>query len=607
MFIKHLFYKCVYLKLVNQFGVPFYKEIMKNYVTLFLLVLIINVNAQIVNTNTELQNAVSNAQAGTIIELADGTWTNVQLSINVTATASQPCVIKAQNPGNVFFEGRSNISLGGSYIIFEGVIFQNASGLISNNDRIEPIIEFRDTSNNDCFNCTVRNIKVDAYNGTSAQEEDVFKWVIIYGAYNEVSYSSFIGKNGVGSIINDNHNNSTPDYSKIHHNYFADRVPVNNDVLGLNDQDAIRIGVSTTSLSDSFTEVYDNLFNNWAGEVEIISNKSGSNKYYNNTFRDYQGTLTLRHGNNTEVYGNYFFGNNNSFSGGVRIIGEDHKVYNNYFEGLRYRKPSGSGSSTTGALNVMNGLENSPLSGYYQVKNVLVVNNTLVDCDLGIRIGTSLSGATLAPENLIVANNIILNSSDNAFQETTAPIGNSIYEGNITQNGSWDLSNGVNSNQTVTSGLLTSGSDFYRLATGSAAIDAGVGTYSFLTNDILYGNRDANFDAGAEEFGAGGTVGPYDVANVGSTIGFGAFNALSVSDVTLEANALKLYPIPSFGELIISKKNEVIGTINIFDIQGKLLLTKHIEDESAQIDIREFSSGVYILKTETASVRFVVE
>ena len=598
----------LYLKLVNQFGSAFFKiDTMKNYIGLFLLVVAITAKAQIVSNTTQLQNAISNAQAGTVIELADGTWTNVQLSINVAATEAQPCIIKAQNPGNVFFEGRANISIGGSYIIFEGVIFQNASGLISNNNRIEPIIEFRDTSNNDCFNCTVRNIKVDAYNGTSAQEEDVFKWVIIYGAYNEVSYSSFIGKNGVGSIINDNHENSTPDYSKIHHNYFADRVPVDNNVTGLNDQDAIRIGVSTTSLSDSFTEVYDNLFNNWSGEVEIISNKSGSNKYYNNTFRDYQGTLTLRHGNNTEVFGNYFFGNNNPFSGGVRIIGEDHKVYNNYFEGLRYKKPNGSGSSTTGALNVMNGLENSPLSGYYQVKNVLVVNNTLVNCDLGIRIGTSLSGATLAPENLIVANNIILDSEINAFQETTAPTGTSIYQGNITQNGSWDLTNGVNSNQTVTSGLLASGSDFYRLVAGSAAIDAGVGTYPFLTHDILYGNREVDFDAGAEEFGAGGTVGPYEVADVGTTVGFGALNALSISDVSIENNAIKVYPVPGNGELTIAQNNGVIGEIKIFDSQGKLLLTQQIEGNSAKIDIRNFSSGVYILKTTTAALRFVVD
>ena len=580
---------------------------MKNYYYILLFLFYINSNAQVVTNNTELQTAISNATAGTIIELADGTWTDVQISINVNATVLQPCIIKAQNSGSVFFEGRSNVSIGGSYIIFEGVVFQNAFGLISNNDKIEPIIEFRDTSNNDCQNCIVRNVKIDAYNGTTSQEEDVFKWIIIYGEYNEVSYCSFIGKNGVGSIINDNHNNSTPDYSKIHHNYFADRVPVNNDVNGLNDQDAIRIGVSTTSLSDSFTEVYDNFFNNWSGEVEIISNKSGSNKYYNNTFRDYQGTLTLRHGNNVEVFGNYFFGNNNSFSGGVRVIGEDHKIYNNYFEGLRYRKPNGSGSSTTGALNVMNGLVNSPLNGYYQVKNAQIVNNTLVDCDLGIRIGTSLSGATLAPENLIVANNIMLDSDINAFEILTTPTGTSSNEGNITQNGSWDLTNGVNSNQTIASGLLTSGTDFYRLPAGSNAIDAGVGSYTFLTEDILGGPRDANFDAGAEEYGASGSVGPYYVTDVGLTIGFGAFNALSINENKLNKKQIKIYPNPTKDYLTITTNNTAIGAIKIVDVLGKLMLNTHVKLNELRINTSGFSSGVYFLKTEASVKRFIVE
>jgi poly(beta-D-mannuronate) lyase len=579
---------------------------MKKFLLLFLILIIFKIPAQVVNNKSELQTAISNATSGSIIELADGIWENVQLSINVNATSSQPCIIMAKNLGSVFFEGRSNISLGGSYVIFEGVIFRNALGLISSSDRIEPIIEFRDASNNDCFNCIVRNIKVDAYNGTSSQEEDVFKWVIIYGAYNEVSYSSFLGKNGVGSIINDNHNNSTPDYSKIHHNYFADRVPVNNDINGLNDQDAIRIGVSTTSLSDSFTEVYDNFFNNWAGEVEIISNKCGSNKYYNNTFRDYQGTLTLRHGNNTEVFGNYFFAENNAFSGGIRVIGEDHKIYNNYIEGVNHRKPSGSGSNATGGINVMNGIQDSELNQYFQVKNVQIVNNTLVNCDLAIRIGTSLSGATLAPENLIVANNIMLNSSDSAFQELTAPTGNSIYEGNITQNGSWDLTNGLNSNQTVASGLLTSGSDFFRLASGSAAINAGVGTYSYLTHDILYGDREVDFDAGAEEFGANGIVGPYKFTDVGTKIGFGALNPLSVGKDDFKNHSIKLYPVPSRDFLNISKTSSVIGQIEVYDTLGKLLHIQNIKSNKAKINISNFSSGVYVLKSEGARNRFVV-
>ena len=569
---------------------------MKLLFRLLILLFFISANAQIVTNNTELQNAISNAQPGTIIQLADGVWTDVQISINVNANEMQPCIIKAQNPGSVFFEGRANISLGGSFIVFEGVIFQNASGLITSNDRIEPIIEFRDTSNNDCVNCTVRNIKIDTYNGTALQEEDIFKWIIVYGEYNEVSYSSFIGKHGVGSIINDNHNNSTPDYTKIHHNYFADRTPVNNDVNGLNDQDAIRIGVSTTSLSDSFSEVYDNLFYNWSGEVEIISNKSGSNKYYNNTFRDYQGTLTLRHGNNAEVYNNYFFGNGNSFSGGVRVIGEDHKVYNNYFEGLRYRKPNGSGSSTTGAINVMNGIINSPLNGYYQVKNTVIVNNTLVDCDLGVRIGTSLSGATLAPENLIVANNIMLDCDTNAFQIITSPTGSSSNEGNITQNGSWDLTNGVNSNQTVNSGLLSSGTDFYRITSGSPAIDAGVGSYPFLTKDILYGDRENNFDAGAEEFDANGNVGPYSVADVGTSIGFASLNTLSLNDVELEFD---MFPNPA--ELTI--EFNTIDDYLIYDIRGRQI--KQVF-QGRYINLNGLKSGIYVVRNSSGFTKKLI-
>ena len=563
---------------------------------IFIILSIVSVYSQQVSTNYELNAAISNASAGTTIILANQTWTDVQININKTGTESNPITIKAQTPGNVFFEGRSNISLGGSYIIFEGVIFQNASGLITNGDKIEPIIEFRDTSNNDCVNCIVRNIKIDSYNGTSSQETLKFKWIIIYGEYNEVSYSSFIGKNGVGSIINDNHNNSTPDYSKIHHNYFADRVPVNNDVNGLNDQDAIRIGVSTTSLSDSFTEVYDNFFNNWSGEVEIISNKCGSNKYYNNTFRDFQGTLTLRHGNNTEVYGNYFFANNNSFSGGIRVIGEDHKIYNNYIEGVNHRKPSGSGSGATGGINVSNGKPNSALNEYYQVKNVQIINNTLVNCDLAIRIGTKVNSAlTLAPENLIVANNIMLNSSDSAFEETTVPFGTSIYEGNITQNGNWDLINGLNSNQTVTSGLLTSGSDFYNITSGSAALDSGLGTYNFLSTDITGGIRSTDFDTGAEEFNSGGTNLPYSIADVGLKLGFGADQTLNIVDFDNDTE-LQLYPNPIKGNyLTILLKNKNIGSVKIIDSLGRIVLQNYIALSKGKIEVTKLPKGIYIV------------
>jgi len=94
---------------------------------------------------------------------------------------------------------------------------------------------------------------------------------------------------------------------------------------------------------------------------------------YKQSFLECKGMLTLRHGNGCTVDGNYFFGNGVSESGGVRIIGENHKVYNNYFENLR-------GTNYRAALCMVRGKENSALSEYYQVKNALVAFNTMVNC-----------------------------------------------------------------------------------------------------------------------------------------------------------------------------------------------------------------------------------
>ncbi|TVZ56452.1 poly(beta-D-mannuronate) lyase [Lutibacter sp. Hel_I_33_5] len=569
-----------------------------------LLVSFINVKSQtIVNNSSELQSAISSATAGSKILLADGTWNNIFININKNGTDSQPIIITAQNLGAAFMTGNSRVYMRGNYITVSGLVFQNPSNLVVSGSTIEPIFEL-----NQCDNCQVINNKIDAYNGTDAQKTMKFKWVyIVDGQYNEIAHNSFIGKHGVGSIINDNRSLANADYLKIHHNYFADRTPVNNDINGLNDQDAIRIGTSTTSLSDSYSEVYNNFFYNWSGEVEIISNKSGKNKYYNNTFRDYQGTLTLRHGNGCEVFNNYFFANNNSFTGGVRIIGEDHKVYNNYIQGINSFKPSGSSSNVTGGINVMNGVTNSALNQYYQVKNVQVVNNTLVNCDYAIRVGTSLGG-TEEPENLKVANNIMYNTSKNAYQIKTSPSGASIAEGNITQNGSWDLTNNTNNNKTVSSGLIKSSLDFYRIPSTSPAIDAGVGSYTFLTNDILGSSRTSSFDAGAEEFGGSGNNIPYIVADVGNKVGFLSVNnaSLNVEKNSLKELGIKVYPIPTNTFLSINSQKETIGKIEVYDIQGKLLLKKESNNQLEKINTLEFKPGIYILKIKGVYSRFIV-
>ncbi|WP_372752353.1 chondroitinase-B domain-containing protein [Mariniflexile sp.] len=584
---------------------------MKNRILLILIMFVFVAQSQVVSNNTELQSAISNATAGTTIILANGIWNNTIISINKTGAAANPITIKAQNPGQVFLQGAPQISLGGNFIIFEGFVFKNPSNLVSvsggSKTTIEPIIEFRDASNNECNNCKVTNIKIDSFNGTASQATDTFKWIIIYGQYNEISHSSFIGKNGVGSIINDNRDNAKANYTKIHHNYFAERTPVG-DLNALNDQDAIRIGNSATSLSDSYTEVYNNFFYKWSGEIEVISNKSGKNKYYNNTFRDYSGALTLRHGNNCDVFDNYFLANNYPMSGGVRVMGEGHKVYNNYIEGIRSRKEDGSSSNGTGGINIANGKSDGVLNGYLPVIDAIIVNNTLVNCDYGIRVGTTFDSNTqnVAPNNVIIGNNIIFldevitnASSNRALQVVTQLTGDSKYENNIKQTGIWDSFGTVSAtgNINVESGLLVSGADFYRLPSGSSAINYGAGTYNFLTEDVLGSSRPTTFfDAGAEEYGGNGTNFPYKEEDVNVKIGFLSSPSPYIS---LSTNALEFNKTENSSSFDISSNvdwniSEEASWISINPISGS-------NGSTVTVTVLENSTGVNRSATITVS------
>ena len=545
---------------------PFYKLL--SSVLLFFISTISY--AQIVNNLSELNNAINNASPGTTIILANGTWNNTFIEINKNGTSSEPITITAQNPEAVLMTGNSRVYLKGSYLIVSGLVFQDPANLIVNGDRIEPVFELKE-----CDNCKVINNKIDGYTGTESQKSLKFKWILNDGQYNEIAYNSFIGKYGVGSIINDNRNSTEPDYLKIHHNYFADRTPIN-VINEDNDQDAIRLGNSSTSLDDSFSEVHENYFYNFFGEVEVISNKSGQNKYYKNTFRDYAGTLTLRHGNNCEVYGNYFFAENNLFSGGIRVIGENHKIYNNYVEGVNSIKPDGSTSNTTGAINVSNGRLDGEINGYFQVKNTEIVHNTFVNCDYGFRIGTNVGGdLDQAPEDLIVANNIMYNSSINDYQIFTAPIGNSISEGNF-----GDLTN---------TEMLDDG-DFYRLTNGSSPIDASIGTYPYAVLDILTGTRDENFDVGAEEFGADGMQIPYEAEDVGMLVGFGAEAvsnpSLAVSPSTIifgqDAGTLSFYVVSNIDWVITENLSWL--SLDVTSGSGTLIVTATLDDNTTGVE-----------------------
>ena len=85
-------------------------------------------------------------------------------------------------------------------------------------------------------------------------------------------------------------------------------------------------------------------------------------------------------------------------SGGIRVIGEDHKILNNYIDGVEQ-----------GGIWITSGIVNSPLKGYFQAKNISIASNTIVDCHgpcLELDAGIGRSGRTLRPQNVTIRKNL---------------------------------------------------------------------------------------------------------------------------------------------------------------------------------------------------------
>jgi len=392
--------------------------------------------------NVTSASAINNGSwvAGDTIVMKNGNWTNQVISFRATGTASNPIVLLAETAGQVILNGNSRLSFSGKYIEINGLFFKN--GTLSGSD----VIMFRTSSSDVAENCRLTNTTIDSYNPTDNTVDS--KWVSLYGKNNQVDHCSFVNKNNSGTLLVVWLQSGVTVNHVISDNYFGKRdsnLDANGDEL--NGQEIIRVGDSSTSMTTANVTVSGNFFEHCNGEIEIISNKSCGNLYQNNLFFECHGMLTLRHGNGCVVEGNYFFGNGTTESGGVRIIGENHKVYNNYFEKLR-------GTGYRAAICMVRGKENSALSEYFQVKNALVEFNTMVDCSQSFSINyNSSSSLTLPPIGSTIAHNHICNftnSNNNVTIDQTNVSGLDItWKNNLMNQGKYSNFS-YNSTQVIT-------------------------------------------------------------------------------------------------------------------------------------------------------------
>ena len=318
--------------------------------------------------------------------IKDGIYSNATVSLTCNGILGKRITIKAKNHGSVILTGSSTLTMSGSFTTVANLVF-------------------KDGGVNKCINLYGNNNRLTGCD-VAFTASDVDFLVRIQDTNNRVDHGGFRNFNKMGVWVVVYRPTSAINYAMIDHNIFRNRINSNGASNGL---ESIRIGASDQSLSASRTIVAHNILENCNGEIEAISNKSCENIYYRNTYNNCEGTLTLRHGNGCIVYKNKFLQSGKANSGGIRITGVSHVVADNLVKDI-----NGNGTTRCG-ISINNGVPNTALNEYYQVKNTKILNNTVVNCKDDFAIGVQVKSAcTLKPTGLIFNNNKVYKTTTDA-------------------------------------------------------------------------------------------------------------------------------------------------------------------------------------------------
>jgi poly(beta-D-mannuronate) lyase len=535
-----------------------------------------------VSNISQIAAALSYARPGDTLTMTNGTWTNVMIQFAAYGTASAPILLRAESYGGVIITGASNLRISGRHLIVDGLMFKNGSSAS------DAVIEFRGIYG-ESDSCRLTNCSIINFNPADSTRD--YKWVSLYGIRNRVDHCYLRGKNHQGTSVVVWVDSTKANYHLIDRNYFAFRP-----VFPVNGAETIRVGTSDVSLHDSYTTVEYNLFEECNGEIEIISNKSCGNIYRYNTFIGCQGTLTLRHGNRCTVEGNFFDGRHAVNSGGIRIIGEDHRVFNNYISHT-------DGSSLKSALTIMNGVPNSPLNRYFQVKRALVVFNTFVDTRYTFNIGAGKdSELTLPPDSCIIANNLVYTTSGPIITYSDIPTRHS-WMGNIIYGASLGITQPTGIS-VMNPQLAVSPDGLWRPGQSSPVIDASQGSFPFITTDMDGQLRDAKPDIGADEVSlavvARRPLTPADVGPPGAMV-FIHDSEIDRGMLTVQNfNLAQNYPNPFNPNTMMRYEVSVTSpvTLRVFDLLGRevALLVNEIKPAGSymvQWNAAGCASGIY--------------
>ncbi len=400
--------------------------VMKQFLVFLFLSLTVSAFGQTTYDNfDDFEDACEAAQPGDEIILAAGRYEPASIKmVDVAGTAANPVIIRAELIGadtldaDTFFE-----LIHCSYVTIQGFVINITEK--STTFKIQTCNNIRITQN-------ILDGSGESYlNDEGNRNSSV--WISIQGYWddptglshhNRIDHNILRNKKTLGNMIRIDGTNDlyVSQYDVIEYNHFQNMGP-----RATNEMEAIRIGWSAMSESDGFCTLSNNLFEECNGDPEIVSVKCNKNTISHNTFLRCQGTLSLRHGNESLIEGNFFLGEEAEGTGGVRVYGSDHVIINNYFEGLTGTKWDAPITLTYGDAEEGSG----GLTNHFRIERALIANNTLVNNHHGIEVGyDNQTKYSKPPRDVVLANNLVT-SDTGVFVTYINPPDNMTWDNNL--------------------------------------------------------------------------------------------------------------------------------------------------------------------------------
>ena len=417
-----------------------------------------------VDSIAALKIAINAAAPGDTITLKNGSYTTTgAITVKSRGAAAQPIIIAAESIGGVELGGAGGFNFvePAAHVVVTGFTFTHAAG---KNTIGEGTVGVRFTRN--IFRCSG--------DGT---------YLSVTGDDAQVDHNDFGDKKTTGNMIAVAGTGSQIARRLwIHHNYFHDVT-----YPGPTGAEMIRFGLTALSQSTGAGLVEHNLFARCRGQNEFISNRSCGNTYRFNTFLDAPNSqFTLRHGHDCIVVGNIFL-----HTEGLRVFGDRHQVFSNYFEGNYIGVTLGNGS-----VEVADG---GAVAGHDRPDDCVIAFNTFVDNRTHYQMSRRTPEA-LGATNTTFANNILLGGGVAAKIE--GPYTGAVWLGNLLWNPASPGDLPANSYLKIDP-LLAPGPDgLRRLQPGSPAIEAAPGSFPLVVFDLDGQPRSEKKTIGADEISA---------------------------------------------------------------------------------------------------------